>query len=353
MAKALQQVNAPQLPAVPDYIQSFVDELGGSNIPDQLKVPFIGTGGKVWSMTINGDQVPLVGKDPNGDSIPLAILPVVILGAAERRARAYYSKQFDPDNPAAPDCWSNDGLVPHPNVDQPPASTCASCPNAAKGSGRPGPGNVPTAACSQHRFLAAVPAAMLDLPPLRLRVSVTSDYNKEATQLSGQWLAFQQYRTSLRNGGVPHTASVVTKLKFDPTAKYPRIMFAYDRYLTAAEIDKIKPIMESGDVQTIISGEIPGAPVALPPPSSEYKAKAPTPPPPASPPKQSAPKPQQSEGFTLPTGDDEGNEVEAELPPPKPKRTTAAKTPAKAEVEAVDMDSLPPALRAILEGAGE
>jgi hypothetical protein len=58
-------------------------------------------------------------------------LDVVIVGANPNKSRVYYEGNYDPKDPAPPDCWSDNGIGPSDNALNPQNATCAGCPRAA------------------------------------------------------------------------------------------------------------------------------------------------------------------------------------------------------------------------------
>jgi hypothetical protein len=234
--------------AIPDYLRDLNEE---GNIPDRQTTPSLSFEGKVWTISLNGEKVPLMKRDADGDEIPVSVMRAVILGFNPRRGRAYYPGAYDPAKIAQPTCWSDDGDKPHPSIAEPQSRTCAECPLAVKGSKISEQGK-PVAACSQHRILVVVPAHKLDMEPLRMKIPVTSDYDKELDD--PQWFAFQQYRDFLKARGVNHTAMVVTKMKFDPRVPYPKIIFSPDRFLTADEMRIVAPVAKSETVAKLLAG---------------------------------------------------------------------------------------------------
>ena len=77
-----------------------------------------------------------------------------------------YSKPFDPDTPASPDCFaiSKDGeaMMPDPSIDNPQSASCATCAFAQWGSdvkdGKPSKGK----RCKESRRLVFLPKSALD-----------------------------------------------------------------------------------------------------------------------------------------------------------------------------------------------
>jgi hypothetical protein len=109
-------------------------------------------------------------------------------------------------------------------------------------------------ACQQHQFIALVPAFDFKFEPLRLKLPITSiwDGQNKANDDAG-WFAFKNYTNFLRANGVEHTAMLVTKLKFDSGAAYPKLLFARDRFLGDEDLDIIVPIVESQKVKDLVS----------------------------------------------------------------------------------------------------
>jgi hypothetical protein len=77
----------------------------------------------------------------------IAVIPLAVLAD-----RAYYSRDFDPADKSAPDCYSYDGVAPHEKAADPQADTCATCPHNEFGSDRRGRGK----ACKEGLRLACV-----------------------------------------------------------------------------------------------------------------------------------------------------------------------------------------------------
>lgn len=221
-----------------------------------ITVPSLSPQGKVWTISLEGQKTKLEKRDNDGEVVPVGVFKGVILEFAQRRGRAYYEGAYDPDKESAPLCWSADGIEPNANAPQLQAKKCADCPKAVKGSKVTEQGKAVTA-CSQHRMLALVPAAKLDFTPLRLKIAITSDFDKQSTGAAANtqqgWFAFQQYRDYLVSVGVKHTAEVVTKMKFDANAAYPKILFAADRWLTPEELATVGPLTKDPAVLALLS----------------------------------------------------------------------------------------------------
>ena len=103
-------------------------------------------------LSFRGGRVSLGGvKLPNP-------LPLVIL--AYDAERAYYSKPYQPDVMASPDCYSYDKLMPHENAKVPQADKCSECRFNEFGSAPNGKGK----ACKEGAKFAAIHADALESP---------------------------------------------------------------------------------------------------------------------------------------------------------------------------------------------
>ena len=106
-------------------------------------------------------------------------------------------------------------------------------------------------ACSSHRMIAVAPAFEIESDPLRLKIAVTSDWDKEVVEHG--WFAFRQYVDFLKSRGIEHTAMVVTKLKFDPNPAYPKILFSLDRLLSVEEVAQVQRALANPKVKDLLA----------------------------------------------------------------------------------------------------
>lgn len=249
MGTAIANFNAG-MPALPEDLAAFFDE--NENIRPKSSVPSLSYEGKTWSISLEGEKTKLMGKNAEGDEVPLAIMRVVVLAYADRRGRAYYEGAYDPTKISLPKCWSTDGLVPDDVVQDKQSSECKNCPWAAKGSKVNDAGNE-TSACSQHRMLVVLPTSKLDFKALRLKIAITSDYDgRSPDHEAAGWYSFSKYMEMLRANGVAHSARVSTKMKFDPNVAYPKLLFSRDNWLAEDQLRKIVPRLKSEEVTSLL-----------------------------------------------------------------------------------------------------
>lgn len=257
MAKAVAAGTALiELPPMSAEVAAFFEE--EANIKPKTTVPSLSPGGKKWTLSLDGQDTVLSRTNAEGDVEPIQIFKGFVLAAADRRGRAYYTGGYDPAKPGIPVCWSDDGVKPHDKVDQKQNPTCDGCPMSMKNSKITDSGKG-VRACSEHRMLAVIPASKLDFPFLRLKISITSDWDGQSPDHEAAgWYAWSNYLDVLR-ARMPnacHTARVVTKMKFDPNVDYPKILFSMDRGTTPEEQAVLVPRLraEKATLDALISG---------------------------------------------------------------------------------------------------
>lgn len=231
----------------PAYLQNHTRK----NIKDTTTVNSLGITGKVFSVSVEGEQKKLTSRNSEGDTVPMSVVRAIFLDVAPRRGRSFYEGTYDPTKTTPPDCWSVDGVKPHDNVPDKQHPKCDGCPQAVKGSGTNGKGM----ACGQHLMtvLLLVGPKGVMMTPLRLKLAITSVWdadNKEANE--DGWYAWDQYAKELKKKGVDDTSTVVTKICFDPNVAYPKLMFSADRYVDDATYEAISPLLDSPEVRELL-----------------------------------------------------------------------------------------------------
>lgn len=235
--------------ALPAYMADALGEMG-TNILDRNTVPSLSYEGKVWAVSKANNKTKLQVKNEDGDMVPVQVMRIIVLNFNSDRGRAFYEGAYNPAAAAAPTCWSADGVAPDPSVKTKQSAACTTCPMSVKGSKVDESGKE-MIACSSHRMIAVLPAFDLAEEPLRLKIAVTSDWDKEVVEHG--WFAFRQYNDFLKSRGIAHTAAVITKVKFDHTAAYPKLLFAIDRLVTPTELEQVKLALASPKVAELLA----------------------------------------------------------------------------------------------------
>lgn len=244
----------------PNNVPAHLQDWEESNIVERETVPSLSYEGKAWTVVIKGEKRRLERKDADGDMVPVSVMRVVLLDFNVNRGRIYYEAGYDANKPGKPVCWSDDAKSADPSVSNPFegwTGKCDTCPKSVKGSKVTDAGKGITA-CSLHRMVAVLPISKGGLfhTPLRMKLAITSLYDKDNPMEAEGWYAFDNYTKHLAQA-MPgqHTAKLVTKMKFDPAVTYPKVMFMEERWVTDEEKATLRPLVKSEEVKDLVSGK--------------------------------------------------------------------------------------------------
>ena len=260
-------------------------------------------------------------------------LSVVIVGANPRLSKTFYAKQWTPDSePSSPDCYSLDGVRPHPESTAPQNDLCASCPMNAWGS-KVTPMGQQIKACADQKRLAVVASNDTTGPIYLLQITPAA--------LKG--LGAYQKELSMR--GIPVEA-VKTVVTFDTDASFPKLMFKFGGFLDETEYNEIEGLFGSDKVLEITGEkEVAAAPAAEPKPKAATKVVVKAKPEPE-PEVEEAPAPKRGFGAKAAV-------VEEEEPAPKPKAAAPKAAPKPAVKVEPKGGSLADEIAALMEDMDE
>lgn len=215
----------------------------------------IGGGGDFPRISLKGSRFRI--KDGDVENVlPDTTIDVVIVGANPRLSKTWYAKTWDPNaEPAAPDCFSLDGVRPSADAENPQNDLCATCPHNAWGS-KVTPLGQKIKACSDLKRLAVVAADDPTGPVYLLQVTPAA--------LKG----LNVYQKELTMRGIPPEV-VKTRLSFDTEASFPKLMFGFGGFLDEEGMAAVDQLFGSAQVKEI-TGEEAAAP-ALPAPVEKPK----------------------------------------------------------------------------------
>lgn len=189
--------------------------------------------GKDWALVIGGERHPL--ETPNGD--PATSIEVIIVKANQNLSKIYYADGYVEGSQDKPDCFSNDGIRPALDAQEPRCDTCAACPMNVWGSKISDNGNK-VKACTDSRRMAVVFPTDLENPYL-LRVPAASlkEVAKYGSQLSERRTPFQ---------------AVVTKIGFDRTVAHPQFVLTPVRFIDEEEMEAVQGYMNSDLIEQMV-----------------------------------------------------------------------------------------------------
>lgn len=235
-----------------------------------------GAGSGIKRISIKGGVFRLVASGKEIAAVDERHLDVIIVKAAPKVSRVFYMAKYDAENPAGPDCWSNDGEKPDASIDSPQSITCMSCPQNIAGSGN---GN--SRACRYQQRLAVVLENNPDGDVLQLTLPATSVFGKE----EGDKRPLQAFARYLAVQSPPiNPEQIVTRMRFDTKAESPKLFFQPMRWLTDDEYAVVQRQATTADAQRAVvmtvaaaDGIQKAAPIALsgkPPAAEEDEAPA-------------------------------------------------------------------------------
>lgn len=215
------------------------DSLGGG----------IGGGADFPRISIKGSRFRIV-EGGVESVLDATSLEVVIVGANPKLSKSWYATAWTPDADAsAPDCYTLDGVSPHPDSAQPQNDLCASCPQNAWGS-RVTQQGTKVKACADQKRLAVVAADDPEGGIYLLQVTPAA--------LKG----LNQYQKELSMRGIAPEI-VKTVIAFDTQASFPKLKFGFGGFITEEIQKAVDPLFGSEKVLEI-TGEADVGAVALP-----------------------------------------------------------------------------------------
>lgn len=213
--------------------------------------PVVSIKGKVFHVQ-RGDERTLITKGADGE--PAASLEAVIVAVNPNKSKVFYDQGYEEGSAAKPTCYSNDGLAPAADAEEPQAKKCATCPHNQWGSRITDNGGKGKACGDSMRLAIAPPDQLND--PMLLRVPAAS------------LKTLGQYGAQLAKRGVePH--HVVTRIGFDYNVAHPALTFKAVRFVEEHELAEIEAVLLEED-ETI--GQITGTGAAPLLPEAEAKA---------------------------------------------------------------------------------
>lgn len=180
-------------------------------------VPRISIRGGRFRQIVGGEQINV----NSSGSLKMNIVTAAKIG------RTYFEGEYNPENPAAPTCWSVDTQTPAPEVpaESRMSARCMDCPMNIKGSGQG-----ESRACRFSQRLAVT----LEGEPTevyQLQLPATSIFGEAKDGKMGM----QAYAKYLKAHKTPSIA-VITEMYFDEDSDTPKLYFKPARPLTEEEL---------------------------------------------------------------------------------------------------------------------
>jgi len=208
-----------------------------------------GTGEGYPRISIKGSRFRIV-EDGTETVLDTTGLEVVVVGANPKLSKTWYSKPWSADaEPSGPDCFSLDGVGPHPESTEQQNDLCATCPQNAWGS-KVTPQGQQVKACADGKRLAVVSADDAEGPTYLLQVTPSALKN------------LNKYQRELSTRGIPPEI-VKTRVTFDTDASYPKLKFDFGGFIDEDVQKVVDKLFNTQEVKAI-TGEVSQAPAAVP-----------------------------------------------------------------------------------------
>lgn len=249
---------------VPDYLREGSDsttkDIAGASGGKQISIK-----GGVWRMIVGGEEVA-----KNEDRA----MNLVVIAAGKGITRTYYADKYEEGKDVKPACWSAEGEKPNPEVPNPQASSCATCPQNIEGSGEG-----KSRACRYSKRLAVALENDITGNIYRMSVPAKSYFGKA----DGDKMPLQAFGKFLAGHGIPITG-IVTEARFDTSEAVPVLKFRAVRPLTREEWEDAKAQSQTEEARQAIefkmvpskaeTGNAPALPAAFKEPAA-YQEPAP------------------------------------------------------------------------------
>lgn len=199
--------------------------------------PVVSIKGKVFTMRRGGEKTMLM--DPDRPEAPAPYIDVVILNSNPGLAKIFYEGSYTEGSDDKPTCYSNDGVSPAKDSENPQANKCATCAHNQWGSRITEDGKKAKECQDSKRLAIATPTAVGDA--MLLRVPAAS------LKSLGQYIKLLEAR------GVDNYQAVVTRIGFDYSVAHPALTF---KPVGFVDEDTFADVVEA--VQSEVVGQIIG-----------------------------------------------------------------------------------------------
>jgi hypothetical protein len=278
--------------------------------------PIISIKGKIFTR-VAGEEREMIKKP--GEDDPASSIDVVILKQNPALSKVYYKGSYSEGSDEKPLCYSNNGISPELDSEEPQASKCSVCPHNVWGS-RITENGGKGKACADSRRIAVAALGLIN-DPMLIRVPAAS------------LKVIDQYGDSLLKRQVPYQL-VVTRIGFDYSVAHPALTFKPIGMVDEATADQIAEQLNEPVIDRILGftpSVVAQAQIAEAPAEEKVEAKAETK---AAKPKVEKPAEPTPEELAAKAKADKLAKLKAEMEALENGEDTPAETPV-AEAEAV------------------
>lgn len=168
---------------------------------------------------------------------------VIIINARKNVSRVFYAGKYSSDEVVPPTCWSNDGDVPDPAVENKQSSHCATCPNNVAGSGDNG-----SRACRYQRRVAILLEGDNSGDVYQLTLPSKSIFGKG----EGNVHPFESYVKFIA-GNSFNINQIITQVSMDLDSDTPKLLFSPMRHIRQDEWELVKEASDTPAAKNAIT----------------------------------------------------------------------------------------------------
>jgi hypothetical protein len=198
--------------------------------------PVVSIKGKVFTIRRGSERNMLM--DPDRPDAPAPYIDVVILNSNPGLAKIYYEGNYTEGSDDKPVCYSNDGVTPAKDSQDPQAAKCATCAHNQWGSRITEDGKKAKECQDSKRLAIATTNAVGDA--MLLRVPAAS------LKTLGQYIKLLESR------GVDNYQAVVTRIGFDYSVAHPALTFKPIGFVDEETFAEVVEAVQSDVVGQII-----------------------------------------------------------------------------------------------------
>jgi hypothetical protein len=221
--------------ALPAYLanKAALASINRDVVSASASFPVLSIKGKVFTLSKDGEKKVLMREDEPDEVMQNITLTVV---RANTKSRVFYAKAYveGESDGAVPSCFSNDGIAPSPEAQEPQSKKCQICARAVWGGKSGGVGTE----CSMNTRLAVADPSHIE-DPFLLRVPPASRK------------AFAEAVKAAETRGIPYNA-LVMKVGFDKEAASPKLTFKLTGLLDDTTYAKAHASYENETVREIV-----------------------------------------------------------------------------------------------------
>lgn len=233
---------------IPAYARNAVMVAGQKTALTEAASGGVGSKAEFPHISIKQSRWRLVDVDGEEQVLKTFAISFAIVSINPNVSKAWYENKYNPgDEPSAPDCYSNNGIVPLPDADKIQSQQCATCDKNVWGSDvNPNNGNR-LKACKDAKHIG-----VMFLDPDNLAAEEPTVYSQRLSAMS--MINFSNFAKEVAAAGGA-LDYIVVKAEFDDQAEFPLIKYEVLRNMTEEEWNVVNRVRESERAVRVSNGD--------------------------------------------------------------------------------------------------